>query len=381
MIQLIIEPTSVFVIENGKIYEEESAVGYIIRDEVIISDEEESKNGISIIKSEKEKVAKGEAVYRYCSQNEEKLEEKIADLDIEIQKAMDEQDTSVYSTDIQLLEKQIDEQLDKLKDKNDLSEISEYKSEISSLMIKKAKIAGELSPAGSYINKLITERSQYENQLNSGQTYINATTSGLVSYKIDGYEEELNEENIDTITKEKLENIKLKTGQLISTSTEKGKIVNNFYCYIAIVLSSDNAKNASEGDTVKIRLANNDEVSAEIYKISNFINGEAVMFFKITKDVEYLMDYRKISVDVIWWSASGLKVPNSAIVTEDNKHYLIRSRVGYTDKILINVEKQNDTYAIIKNLTTQELIDMGYDTEKISNMKNISLYDQVLSNP
>lgn len=381
MIKLIIEPTGVFVVENGKIYEEEPITGYVIREEEVVSQEQSLQNGISVIKSEKDRVSKGESVFRYRSQNEEKLIEKISELDNEIQQAMEGQKTNIYSTDIQLLEKQIDEKIKLLQNTNNISEVLEYKTEISSNMIKKAKIAGELSPAGSYINKLISERGNYEKQLNSGQTYIKATSSGLVSYKIDGYENEINMANIENITKEKLEGIKIKTGQLVPTSSEKGKIVNNFYCYIASVLSSDNAKNVSEGDNVKIRLANNNEISAEVYKISKYINGEAVIFFKISKDVEYLMDYRKISAEIIWWSASGLKVPNSAIVSENGKNYIIRSRVGYTDKILINVEKKNENYSIVKKPTTQELIEMGYTTEEISDMKNISLYDQILSNP
>lgn len=380
IIRLIIEPSDVFAIENGKIYEEESNVGYIIREETLVYNNE-YQNGIVTIKSEGSKVASGDSVFRYCSPNEDKLEEKIAELDMEIQKAIEGQNTSIYSTDIQLLEKQIEEKLALLLKTNELAEIADYKSEISSYMIKKAKIAGELSPSGSYINKLITERSGYEQQLNSGQKYVSAPTSGLVSYKIDGYEEYLTVDNIDSITKETLTSIKSKTGQLIPSSSERGKVVNNFYCYIATILSSDNAMNAKVGDNIKLRLSNNDEVPAEIVRISEFTDGEAIVIFKITKDVEYLMSYRKISIDVIWWSASGLKVPNSTIITEGDKNYVIRNRVGYTDKILVQVVKQNNNYAIIENYTTQQLRNLGYTTDEITSMKSISLYDEVVLKP
>ncbi len=379
-IQLLIEPSDVFVVENGQIYEEEATVGYIIREEQVISGED-YQNGIVIIKSEGEKVSKGDSVYRYCSANEEKLEAKIAELDQEIQEAIEGQNISIYSTDIQFLEKQIEEKLELLQSTNDIEMITKYKDEISSYMIKKAKIAGELSPSGTYINKLIAQRSDYEEQLNSGQEYIYAPISGIVSYKIDGYEDSLTVENIDTITKEDLMSIKTKTGQFVSSSSEQGKIVNNFYCYIATVLSSDNAKNANVGDIIKLRLSNNDEVSAEIANISDFVDGETVMIFKITKDVEYLISYRKISIDVIWWSASGLKVPNSSLITEEDKTYLIRNRIGYTDKILVKVEKQNKNYAIVSNYTTQELIEKGFSTGEISSMKSISLYDEIILNP
>lgn len=380
IIHLLIEPSDVFVIENGKIYEEETNIGYVIRDEKIVSNNE-YQNGIVTIKSEGAKVAKGDSVFRYCSSNEQKLEEKIAELDKEIQKAIEGQNTSIYSTDIQLLEKQIEEKLALLQHTNEIDEISQYKSEINSYMIRKAKIAGELSPAGSYINKLITQRSEYENQLNSGQKYITSPVSGIVSYKIDGYEDDLIVDNINSITKETLNSIKMKTGQLIPSSLEQGKIVNNFYCYIATILSSDNAMNAKEGDNIKIRLSNNDEVSAEIVKISDFSDGEAVFVFKITQDVEYLIGYRKISIDVIWWNASGLKVPNSAIITEGDKYYVIRNRVGYTDKILVKIEKKNENYAIIKNYTTQELKELGYTTNEINAMKSISLFDEIVLKP
>lgn len=380
IISLLIEPSDVFVIENGKIYDEETSVGYIIRDEKLVFNDE-YQNGIDTIKSEGSKVAKGDSIFRYCSPNEEKLEEKISELDKQINTAIEGQNTSIYSTDIQLLEKQIEEKLSLLQTTNEIDEISEYKSEISSYMIRKAKIAGELSPAGSYINKLISQRSEYEQQLNSGQKYITAPESGIVSYKIDGYEESLSVNNLDNITKDTLESIKIKTGQLISSSSEEGKVVNNFYCYIATVLSSDNAMSAKEGDKIKLRLSNNDEVNAEIAKISDFTNGEAVVIFKITQDVEYLIGYRKISIDIVWWNASGLKVPNSTIITEDDKNYVIRNRTGYTDKILIKIEKQNESYSIIKNYTTQELREMGYTTSEISSMKSISLYDEIVLKP
>ena len=46
------------------------------------------------------------------------------------------------------------------------------------------------------------------------------------------------------VIKEYLESLKLKTGEMIPTSNESGKIVNNYNCYIATVLKSEEAKNA-----------------------------------------------------------------------------------------------------------------------------------------
>ena len=64
--------------------------GYIIRDEVVVKGNQ-YKNGMEQIKSEGEKVAKNENVFRYYSKNEENLKKQIAELDNKIQETMQKQ--------------------------------------------------------------------------------------------------------------------------------------------------------------------------------------------------------------------------------------------------------------------------------------------------
>ena len=84
---------------------------------------------------------------------------------------------------------------------------------------------------------------------------------------------------------------------------------------------------------------------------------------------------------MIWWSHSGLKVPNQSIVEENGLKYVIRNRAGYLSKILIKIKKQNDKYSIITNYTSDELKELGYTSTQITNMRNISIYDEVILNP
>lgn len=377
--RLIIHPTNSFVVEKGKIYMEEVSTGYVIRDEKVIKGEN-YKNGIVQIKAEGEKVSKGDPVFRYYSNNESDLVKKIEELDNEIQDAMSEQ-TDVFSSDIKSIEKQIDETLEKLSQTNDRNLIEEYKKNINNYITKKAKIAGELSPSGSYIKKLIEKRSSYESQLNSGAEYINAETSGVVSYRVDGLEETLTPNSFNTLTAEYLDKLNLRTGQMISTSNESGKIVNNFKCYIATILKSDNAKEAKVNDKVTLRLSSSLEVVATIEYIATESDNSVLIVFKIDKGVEDLINYRKISFDIIWWSYEGLKIPNSAIIQEGDISYIIRNRAGYTDKIAVKILKQNEDYAVIDNYTAVELKELGYTPEEIKEMKNITLYDEILLNP
>lgn len=171
--QLVKNPTDTVYVEMGQIQEEETGIGYIIRDEVVLKGEN-YKNGIEQIKSEGEKVAKGEAIFRYYTKNEDNLVKKIQDLDTKIDEAMlDEKD--LFTSDTKVLEEQIDTKVDELFGESDLTKIQENKQQILSNMTKKAQIAGELSPSGSYLKKLIDERKKYETQLNSGAEYLEAT--------------------------------------------------------------------------------------------------------------------------------------------------------------------------------------------------------------
>ena len=379
IISLFINPTDTFMIDNGEISSYEEAVGYIIRDEKLFQGEN-YKNGISQIKTEGQRVAKGDPIFRYFTNNEESLNKKIAELDVQIQDAI-AQNSNIYSSDIASIDKQIEENLRSISTLNKKTDLLELKKGINNALTKKAKLTGEQSPAGSYINELVTQRSKYEEKLNSGSEYINATVSGVVSYKVDGLEDKLTVNNIDKLTEEYLSGLKLKTGEMIPSSNESGKIVNNYYCYIATILKSDEAKNAEVNDTVNIHLTTGDEIKTIIEYISEQENGNKLIVLKIKDCVEKLINYRKISFEIVWWSAKGLRVPNSSIIEEDGKKSIVRKRIGYTDKILVKVLKSTEDYSIIENYTSMELKELGYTNKEIENMKNISLYDEILLKP
>lgn len=339
---LIKQPTNTFTIEEGKLYQEEIDIGYVIRNEKVVKGNN-YKNGMMQIKAEGERAAKGENIFRYYSTNEEALKKKIEDLDNKIQEVM-VNDTSLFTSDMKLLENQIDEKVADINQITDSTKLAEYKKEIDALVTKKAKIAGDLSPKGSYLNQLIEERKKYESELNSGAEYVKASMSGIVSYKVDGLEEVLTPDNFSSLNREYLESLDLKTGKIVATSEESGKVIDNFSCYIVTVSSSEEAKQAEIGDRIKVRLSNNVEIPAEITNLIKENEEEVVIIVKIEKQIQELINYRKISFDLIWWNDSGLKVPNQAIVKANDLDYVVRNRAGYLNKILVKVKKQGEKY-------------------------------------
>lgn len=321
--RLAINPTDSFLVEYGKVSQEESLIGYVIRDEKLVQTPG-NENKLVQIKNEGDRVSVGEAVFRYEVTNEQELNEQIEALNNEIQTAMEGQ-TEIFSSDIKALENQIATKIEGIQNKNNIQEIKEYKTDINGYITKKAKISGELSPSGSYINNLINERTNIENQLKSSSQYENAPIGGIVSYRVDGLEETLTPQNFESLSTEMLTNLDLITGQIVTTSEETGKIINNFECYIAVSTNTNEAKNASVGDNAKIRLSTNEEIPVEIEYIKD--EGDTrLIVLKMTQGIEYLTNYRKISLEIIWWEREGLRVPNSSIIYENGLSYVIRTK-------------------------------------------------------
>ena len=379
IINLIKNPTDTFIVREGKISKEEAAIGYIIREETVVKGEN-YKNGMEQIIDEGSRVAKGESIFRYYSSGENSLKEKIKALDIKIQETIENNNSNeLILADTRLLDSQIDQALSDSNTLNNIQKIQETKKKLNTYISKKARIAGENSPSGSYLRKLIDERSKYENELNNGSEYVTAPVSGMVSYRVDGLEETLTTNDFSKYNKEFLNNLNLKTGQIISTSSETGKIINNFKCYIACTSKSEEAKKAEVGDKIKITLPSTKNVDAKIEYIIKENDDEVTLVLSFSEGIDELLMYRKISFDIIWWDQSGYKVANTAIIEDNGLNYVIRTKAGYLERVLVKVKKRGEDYSIVKNYSTSEIKEL--ENVNKNARTSIILYDELILNP
>jgi len=117
-----------------------------------------------------------------------------------------------------------------------------------------------------------------------------------------------------------------------------------------------------------------------VYTVQEDENSYLIVL-KVEKQIEELTNYRKISFDLIWWSDSGLKVPNQAIAKDGDLEYVVRERAGYLSKILVKVKRQAEKYSIVEPYDADDLRKLGFSNEEIASYKKISLYDEVILNP
>lgn len=431
IVRLFEKPVDTVLIKKGELINYEEVVGYIIRDEELL----DLSNYDGIVKSEVQdatRVSKGSSILKYVSKSEEQLMEKINKLNDKIEVAKENQQT-IFSNDVKIIDSEIENNIySQLKNNTSLDIVKENKKYLNEKIYKKAKIVGELSPAGSELKNLINERAEYEKQLNDAEKSLIAPAAGLVSYRIDGFENILTYDSISLLTSEKLAELKISLDQTIPVDTKNIKIIDNFKCYIAVPMESEDAKNAMLNDTVYLRFSNSDDslIASQVEYISNEEDCTLIVF-KINSNVEELTKYRKISMDVVWWRSTGLKVNkevlfdtelevvvsgedaieneistasaseiaddatvsgdisgvieapenvlNNTVKTKIIKIPTIKIRKAYSEEnVFVKILKETDEFVIIDNFKDAELLEMGVDESLISNRRTIKMFDEAV---
>ena len=366
-----------YTIENGEISYEEPAEAIIIRDEQLLSEEGYEK-GITQIALEGEKVAKNSSVIRSYTADEDEKIKQIEDIDKEINKAIEENSINVLSSDIINIEAKIESYAEKLNGLNDIQKIEEIHKKIDDLMASKTRITADACPEGSAVKQLIKQKNTLLEELNNGANIVKSSTSGIVSYRIDGLEKILKTGDFSYLNKEVFDSIEIKMGATIPLNNNNCKIINNFDCYIATFMNTEKANTANLGDEVTLRLTTGNLLSAKIVYLGESTKDGRVIVFEIKEGIENLIEFRKISMDVIWWDYSGYKVSNSVLISRDGKNYVQKYKTTSSEIILVKVKRQNDTYSIISNYTDEELEELGISTEEISQRSQLKLHDEII---
>lgn len=367
------EKTTVF---EGSLSYEEPVEAFVIRDEVVLQGEN-SENGLVQILADGERAAMNQSVFRYYSNVEDKILKQISEVDEKINQALASQTLTKVNADVSSLEHEIEDTVNGMFKLNDIQKINDHKNKIETYISKKVNLTGKNSPEGSELRLLTEERDKLEKQLETSVEVISAPKAGLASYRVDGLEDKLKVGDFSYLTSNLLNSFELKVGSAVPLSNEKGKIVDNFRCYIATIIDTEKSSAAKVGDRVILRLSTSDEIDATIVHIVEE-DDQRILVFEINEKVEELLEFRLITIDIIWWKYTGLKVSNQALIEEDDKIYVERNMVGYTERLLVKVLRQNDTYSIVESYSDEELESLGYSAEEISGMKNIKLYDEVV---
>lgn len=370
------------ILKIGKIEEIQNIDGVFVRNEQVINSPE---TGNCVMDAgEGEKVP---AFYRIATvvknvpvSTYEELKKK----ELEISRAQNAQkeNISTFSSDIRKLDTEIIEKVKDLAEQSirgSLVESYDTIVTIDNIVYRKSDIFGDGSKSAEYINKLKGEKTSIESKLNNNIKEIKTTSSGLISYAIDGYETMLTPEFIRNATPKDLEKITTKeTNRDFNViDVQKGKpvakLVKDLESYLVTAVDEKASKALTIDRDVTIRINDTGfSIDTEIVYSSNVIDGKRIIAFKFDTGLNETVGLRRINADLIISSSSGLKVPHSCLQKIDMKTktadiVLVKANGATIKKV--RIVGMNDDAVIIDNIKGEDSIAL-YNTY-ILNPKNV----------
>ena len=364
------------VLENEKTDMKINRKCLIIRDEHLLKSN--SDGTLDLLVSEGDRVVKSQKVASVYGDVEEDIDEKISNLEDEIEKLksgeinISKDEISHYNEKIQ--EAFINVQEDLLN--KDYTNIKEYKDSLDDYLDEKNKLLNN----GIDSIKLSTKEEQkrvLENKRKNGVSTYFSSISGIVCYKYDENEEVYNSSNINEITKEDILNAENNYTKSISnkSNVKDGntilRLVNNANTYVATYISKEELDKLEVNQSIKLS-NENIELDGIVHNI--FDDGDDfIAIFKINNQNMDIYDTRVEEFDIIYKQIEGLKIPKSSIKVVDEKEgvYVINEENKVTNFIElkgINFEDENYKY-------------INYYNNKVDGIETVDLYDKIILKP
>lgn len=379
------------IIRSDTLEDSVNTDGYIVRDEELLKSPIDGE--CIAIAEEGDKIPANFKIATVLSGSSIKLLDNLKDFDLRIIKEQKEKSTNedFFSEDVVKIDDEIQQKIKLLSlevDDNSQSGTKQLRDDINNLIEKKASIVGSKSTADVALNDLKKQRQALQDQINSNTKEIISTTSGIISYNVDGFEGQLNPASIKALTPKILEGIKPVEKNIDSSNKNVlagkpfAKIIKGFDYYILIPASTAIAGQMKINSVVNIRINDLDKlITGSLTGISDEVEGKKVLCVRLDRNMSETTGLRKINVDLIKTSFSGLKVPVKSLVDFDQntmKAKIIIDKSNYASIKEVKVTGKNEESAIIENLDNTENSVALYDTYVVNpeNIKEGQLISQ-----
>lgn len=226
------------------------------------------------------------------------------------------------------------------------------------------------STAQVRLSQAQAQRDAIASSLGGSHKEIYAPISGLYSDNMDGFENILTVDYVNTITPEGIDSCfeKLKNAE------PKGpcKIINNFKWYIVFNLPEDECGRIGVGSTytVNFKDLNETQLPGTVKYISPASeDGRCAVALQFDKYIDDFTSIRKTSVEICLETYSGIYIPRSAVSVEGVQGVWVQNEVALEFRSIEEVYRSDDFLLVNASAAGQG----GYS--------NIALYDNIVLNP
>lgn len=196
-----------------------------------------------------------------------------------------------------------------------LDKAETYGDTLRSLVLKRDYTYSETEDLSGQITELKSQISSLRTQAAASTHRITTPEAGLYSAVVDGYEQVLTPEILETLTPLSLTAVQVDESL---QSSEVGKLILGDDWYYAAVVSQANAETLSEARSMYLRFSKGVEqdLPVKVFHVSEAENGQVVVVLRGNTYLPELTLLRQQSAEVILGSLEGIRVPREALRAE-----------------------------------------------------------------
>lgn len=314
------DPFSTTMVYTYTVNDSVEAEGLLVREEQVISAQE---GIVELTRSEGEKVGIGQTVamvYRDSQAQSDQAQLEALNQEIELLQYAASESGDVESAaklDEDILQAVVD--LRAAVALEDYSELEDQVLAVKSQVLKRGYTYGEgltSEDLSARLQDLRSQRSALSNQSAAATTKITASQSGVFSSLVDGYESVLTPQSVFQLTPSSLQG--LLDGDGVTAGGGLGKLICGYRWYFAAALPVEVTQRMREDGTAQVRFSGDftQDVDMTVEQIGQEENGEQVVVFSSDRYLARTTLLRSQSVEIIFDSWSGLRIPKEALRME-----------------------------------------------------------------
>lgn len=236
-------------------------------------------------------------------------------------------------------------------DSASFSQLSDSLETLRADSLKSGTMDGEIKNIDSRLKKLKKKEKKLKKALKGKTDSIKSESSGYFCQTIDGYEEIMTVESLDSLSPSSFEKLMKKNPK--NVSADSCKIVDEYIWYYAALMSVDEADRLEEGQEVTLRFSQpSDNVKADVYAIRTEDDSDNALVIIESDDMnDELVSMRKEVGDIVIDTYKGLRVPKDAIHMQDDQMgvYIMKDKVA-SFKAVTPIYEGSDFYIVEQNV-------------------------------
>lgn len=311
------DPFSTALSYGYTVYDSLEATGYLVRSEQVLP---AAGGQVDLIPAEGEKVSRGQTVARIY-QDEDVLarSQQIQALEQQLEQVRSAQRSQVAGQDSARLGQEIIRAMVALRASvaaGDLTGLESQAGRLRSLVYQRGYTyggAGQTGDMDSVAAALERELADLRSWDAGRGTAVTTPVSGIFSGVVDGYEGVITPENITALTPGDLD----KLTPAVVPEQPVGKLIVDATWYFVCSLPEEQAQALVPGRTVTVRFSLDwsGEVDMSIQQVGSPQGGRSVVILSSDRYLSKVTLLRRQTVDLIFSSTTGIRVPTQAIRT------------------------------------------------------------------